>query len=80
MMLLGQRDEALSNLKAVIETGNDRRHWWYLVERDPVWEPVHNDPRFIEIAQFCRRAAAVQRAKLDELRRRGKVPVRAPAS
>lgn len=77
MMLLGQRDEALSNLKAVIENGKDQRHWWYLVKYDPVWKPAHDDPRFVEIARFCRRAATDQRAKLDDLRRRGKVPARA---
>jgi TolB-like protein/DNA-binding winged helix-turn-helix (wHTH) protein len=76
MMLLGVKDQALSNLKAVIETGHERRIWWYLIEHDPVWEPVHNDPRFREIADFCRRAAREQRAKLDLLRRQGKVPVR----
>lgn len=76
LMLLGERDEALSNLKASIETGHDIRHWWYLIDRDPVWMPVHNDQRFRAIADFCRQAARVQRTKLDSLRRAGKVPVR----
>ena len=76
MMLLGERAQALSNLKSAIETGKDRRHWWYLIEHDPVWGPVRNDPRFRSIADFCRQAARQQRAKLDELRRQGKVPFR----
>ena len=80
MMLLGERDQALSNLKAVIETGKDRRFWWYLIDRDPVWEPVRGDPRFKAIAEFCRQAARQQRARLDELRRQGKVPSRPAGS
>ncbi len=76
MMLLGEKDQALSNLQAVIETGHDIRHWWYLIEHDPVWEPVHGDPRFRAIADYCRQAARQQRARLDDLRRQGKVPPR----
>ncbi|MEO6718527.1 MAG: winged helix-turn-helix domain-containing protein [Novosphingobium sp.] len=76
MMLLGERDQALSDLRASIETGHDIRHWWYIIDRDPVWAPVRNDPRFKAITEMCRNAASVQRAKLDALRRAGKVPAR----
>jgi TolB-like protein/DNA-binding winged helix-turn-helix (wHTH) protein len=76
MMLLGDRAQALSNLRASIETGHDIRHWWYLIDRDPIWAPIHGDPRFTAIADMCRQAARAQRAKLDDLRRAGTVPVR----
>ncbi|QGN55712.1 tetratricopeptide repeat protein [Novosphingobium sp. Gsoil 351] len=79
LMLLGERDQALSNLKAAIETGHDIRHWWYLIEHEPIWVPVHDDPRFKEISEYCRHAARLQRDKLDALRRAGRVPVRPPA-
>jgi TolB-like protein/DNA-binding winged helix-turn-helix (wHTH) protein len=79
LMLLGERDLALSILKASIETGHDIRHWWYLVERDLVWVPVHGDPRFKAIAEYCRQAAHIQRAKLDSMRRAGKIPARPPS-
>jgi hypothetical protein len=75
-MLLGDRAQALSNLRASIETGHDIRHWWYLIDRDPIWAPIHGDPRFTAIADMCRQAARAQRAKLDDLRRAGTVPVR----
>lgn len=78
MMLLGDRNQALSNLRASVETGHDIRFWWYLIERDPVWAPVRSDPRFKAIAEMCRQAARVQREKLDALRRAGKVPERPP--
>jgi hypothetical protein len=80
MMLLGDRAQALSNLRASIETGQDIRHWWYVINRDPAWLPARGDPRFEAIAEICRRAARIQREKLDALRRAGKVPKRpAPA-
>jgi len=76
MMLLGDRNEALSNLRASIETGHDIRHWWYLTNRDPIWAPIHDDPRFRAIGEMCRQSARDQRARLEALRRAGKVPVR----
>jgi hypothetical protein len=76
MMLLGERDEALSNLRAAFEAGHDIRYWWYVIDRDPIWAPVRSDPRFKQIAVICRQAAKSQRARLDALRRSGKVPVR----
>ena len=79
MMLLGQPDQALSTLKAAFESGHDIRHWWYVLERDPVWISMHDDPRFREILEFCRNAAVAQRTKLDALRNTGKVPKRARA-
>jgi hypothetical protein len=80
MMLLGERNEALSNLRASVETGHDIHLWWYVVDHDPVWAPVRSDPRFKAIAELCRQAARVQRAKLDRLRREGRIPSRQLAS
>jgi TolB-like protein/DNA-binding winged helix-turn-helix (wHTH) protein len=76
LMLLGQRDAALSLLTATVQSGHDMRFWWYLADRDPVWAPVRTDPRFRAIVAMCRKASAEQRAKLEALRRAGKVPQR----
>lgn len=79
MMLLGERNEALTNLRASVESGHDIHNWWYVIDRDPVWAPVRGDPRFKAIAQMYRQAAGIQREKLDRLRREGKVPSRRPS-
>jgi TolB-like protein/DNA-binding winged helix-turn-helix (wHTH) protein/tetratricopeptide (TPR) repeat protein len=79
MMLLGDEDQALSDLWTSVTTGHDIRQWWYLIDRDPVWAPVRADRRFQRIAAICKQAAAAQRAKLDALRGAGKVPIRATA-
>jgi TolB-like protein/DNA-binding winged helix-turn-helix (wHTH) protein/tetratricopeptide (TPR) repeat protein len=80
MMLLGEPNEALSNLRAAFETGHDIRHWWYVIDHDPIWAPVRTDPRFKAIAERCRAAARDQREKLDVLRHAGKAPVRSQAA
>ena len=36
LMLLGERDQALSVLTASVRAGHDIRHWWYMVGGDPV--------------------------------------------
>jgi TolB-like protein/DNA-binding winged helix-turn-helix (wHTH) protein len=73
LMLLGQRNEALSLLTATVQSGHDMRFWWYVADRDPVWAPVRSDPRFRAIVAMCRKASAQQRAKLEALRKAGKV-------
>lgn len=76
MMLLGDKDRALSDLRASMVTAHDIRHWRYETDMEPIWNPVRSDSRFKQIAVMCRQAAAVQRARLDALRRAGKVPIR----
>ena len=48
--------------------------WWYLADRDPLYEKVRADPRFKELADTASRHRREQRARLDEMRRRGEVP------
>ena len=76
LMLLGQKEEALSVLLAATQAAHDIRHCWYLTGQDPVWTPVHGDPRFREVAAVCEASIRTQRALLDTMRREGKVPAR----
>lgn len=76
LMLIGQRNEALSVLLAATQNAHDIRHCWYLTGQDRVWAAVHGDPRFREVAAICNASIRTQRILLEEMRRAGKVPTR----
>jgi len=75
LALQGHRDAALRELAEAFRSG-DRRLWWYTIERDPLWEDMRSDPRFQAIAAEARAHAAGQRASVEEMRRKGDVPLR----
>ncbi len=75
----GDRSSALTELAASFRSG-DYETWWYTLQYDPVWAPLHDDPRFKAIAQDVARYVAGQRTELDALRRRGLVPARGPTA
>jgi TolB-like protein/DNA-binding winged helix-turn-helix (wHTH) protein/Tfp pilus assembly protein PilF len=74
-LLDGQRDAALAELRDSFRSGYSMG-WWYTLEHDPLWLPLHGDPRFQAILVQVRRYIGAQRAELDTLRRRGGVPWR----
>ncbi len=74
LMLDGRRDAALDALAEDFHAGL-YSGWWYTLKYDPVWLPVHGDPRFQAIAHDVQRYIDGQRRDLEELRRRGNVPV-----
>ncbi len=71
-LLAGRRDAALQELAESFRAG-DYVQWWYTLERDPAWIPLHDDPRFQAIAAGVHTYVAQQRALLDQMRRRGEV-------
>ncbi len=71
----GPRDAALQELAASFRAG-DYVQWWYTLERDPAWVPLHDDPRFRAIDAQVRGYVAKERAAVDDLRRRGEIPRR----
>ena len=73
LMLDGRRDEALEVLAEDFRAG-DYENWWYVLKYDPVWLPLHGDPRFQAIANDAQRYVDGQRRQLEELRRQGNVP------
>jgi hypothetical protein len=75
LALQGHRDAAVTELAEAFRSG-ERTHWWYTIERDPVWDSMRSDPRFQAIATEARAHAATQRALLEEMRRKGEVPYR----
>jgi tetratricopeptide (TPR) repeat protein len=79
LMLLGRRDEALAVL-AQSFAQFDYTFWWYTLERDPTWDPVRRDPRFLDIDRTVRAFVDEQRRALEQLRASGTVPRRAGGS
>jgi len=71
----GKREAALQALAAGFRSG-DRYRWWYTVAQDPLFESLRADPAFQAIALEARQHAAQQRALLEDMRRRGEVPMR----
>jgi TolB-like protein/DNA-binding winged helix-turn-helix (wHTH) protein len=73
ILLEGQRDAALDALTEDFQSG-DYLFWWYTLKYDPVWVPLHSDPRFRAIAADVQRFIDNQRTLLMDLRRHGIVP------
>jgi TolB-like protein/DNA-binding winged helix-turn-helix (wHTH) protein len=75
----GDRSAALSELAASFRSG-DYETWWYTLQYDPVWVPLHDDPRFKAIAVDVGHYVEDQRTELETLRRKGLVPPRGPTA
>lgn len=75
LALQGHCDAAVAELAEAFRSG-EHTHWWYTIERDPLWDSLRSDPRFQAIAACARAHAAAQRARLEEMRRKGEVPYR----
>ena len=75
LLLDGKQDAALSELVDAFRSGI-YANWWYTIEYDPLWLPLHGDGRFQAIAADARRYVDAQRSQLEALRRQGAVPRR----
>ncbi len=79
LLLDGKQDAALTELADSFRSGGYMT-WWYTMKYDPLWLPLHNDPRFKTIAADVRRYVDAQRGQLEALRRHGDVPRRGDAA
>jgi hypothetical protein len=75
VLLEGRRDAALAELAESFRSGYYAQ-WWYTIEFDPLWLPLHGDARFQAIAAAARRYVDAQRSQLEALRQHGYVPRR----
>jgi TolB-like protein/DNA-binding winged helix-turn-helix (wHTH) protein len=75
LLLDGKQDAALTELTDSFRSGSYMT-WWYTLKYDPLWLPLHGDPRFQAIAADVRRYVDAQRSQLEALRRQGAVPRR----
>ena len=76
LLLDGKQDAALAELAESFRLGF-YAHWWYCIDYDPLWLPLHGDARFQAIAANVRRYVDAQRSQLEALRQQGDVPRRA---
>jgi TolB-like protein/DNA-binding winged helix-turn-helix (wHTH) protein len=75
LLLDGKQDAALTELAESFRLGF-YGHWWYTINYDPLWMPLHGDARFQAIAADVRRYVDAQRNQLEALRQHGDVPRR----
>jgi TolB-like protein/DNA-binding winged helix-turn-helix (wHTH) protein/Tfp pilus assembly protein PilF len=71
-LLTGDRTAALRTLAASF-AANDLMQWWYTLNHDPLWKPLHDDPVFKALAAQARARVAQEQAELAELRRTGRI-------
>jgi tetratricopeptide (TPR) repeat protein len=78
--LLGDNDGALKELETS-QRQNQFTRWWYTGELDPIFKPLHGNPRFQALVANARKHSDEQRALVDAMRKRGEIPLRpAPAA
>ncbi len=75
LLLDGKPDAALTELAESFRSGS-YANWWYTINYDPLWLPLHGDARFQAVAADVRRYVDAQRSQLEALRRQGAVPKR----
>ena len=78
LLLDGKPDAALTELAESFRSGS-YAYWWYTLNYDPLWLPLHGDTRFQAIAADVQRYVDAQRSELEALRRNGVVPRRGVA-
>jgi TolB-like protein/DNA-binding winged helix-turn-helix (wHTH) protein len=75
LLLEGKTDVALAELAESFRSG-EYAFWWYTIEHDPMWLPLHGDTRFQAVAADVRRYVDGQRSQFEALREHGDVPRR----
>lgn len=75
LLLDGKPDAALAALAQSFRSGF-YGYWWYTLNLDPLWVPLHDDPRFRAISADVHRYLDAQHSELEALRRAGLVPRR----
>ena len=74
-LLSGDRDVALATLAESFRS-EDFMQWWYTLDRDPLWQALHDNSEFKAIASQVRARVAVEQARLSELRMSGEITAR----
>jgi DNA-binding winged helix-turn-helix (wHTH) protein/Tfp pilus assembly protein PilF len=72
--VLGEHERSLQEL-AESQNMHHWVRWWYLADFDPLYRHLHEDRRFQQLAAQASQHRREQRERLDEMRRRGEVPM-----
>jgi TolB-like protein/DNA-binding winged helix-turn-helix (wHTH) protein/Tfp pilus assembly protein PilF len=75
LAVLGEHDAAMERLERAFARGAIV-HWWYMLDREPAFEPLRDHPRFEALAARVRAHASAQRRLLEDMRERSEVPRR----
>ncbi len=75
LVLLGEHDTAIDLLEDHSRFGFGWR-WWYVFDREPVFDALRTDPRFQALAAKAHAHADAERERLRTMRERGEVPTR----
>jgi tetratricopeptide (TPR) repeat protein len=70
-LLQGDTHRALAALREAVEEG--WRHGWWLLEREPIYEPLWELPEFQSLMAEVRADMAAQLARVREMERRGEL-------
>jgi len=76
LALLGRNEDALAELHTAIIQRHSINDWWYLLEVEPAFEKLRQDPRFQDIVRFARTHSEQERNALMQLRATKVVPDR----
>jgi hypothetical protein len=77
MLLAGDREGALQTLGDSF-AASDVLQWWYTLQFDPLWKPLHADPVFASIAEQVRTRVAQEQAEVARLRDARRIASRGP--
>jgi DNA-binding winged helix-turn-helix (wHTH) protein/TolB-like protein len=75
LVLLGDDESALAELEALEKTSS-YMGWWYIAERDPVFDGIRRDARFSAIVARAKTHLDQQLLLVGELVRKGEIPRR----
>ncbi len=79
LLLAGNREAALATLAESFRA-EDLTQWWYTLDHDPLWLPLHDEPEFKALSAEVRARVGREQAELDQLRKSGKIVARGAAS
>ena len=80
LMMLGDSAGAMQTLERAFSAGSGIDQWWYTLVAEPVFAPIHGEPRFRQLLDTARKHARQEHDTLVQFRAEGIAPARVPKS